>query len=181
MQVGYDASIAFSPGWDDEFIQQLEATSNEMAVLTTYLSDATYHRDVVDIVEARPERITLCHASFEGSMPNRRLMHLRRDQVEQLPSTSRRDIPLLQPYWSSELSFSRGHFILNVPYDPRICGLDEQDEEISLAVRAFTHGYDFYTPTKSVVFRYRQQDGDERSNTQIDKAGSLPQSNQCGQ
>ncbi|KAL3795044.1 hypothetical protein HJC23_006365 [Cyclotella cryptica] len=181
LQVGYDASVAFSLGWDDELIQQHEATANEMAILTTYLSDATYDRELVDTVEARPERITLCHASFEGSMPNRRLMHLRRDQVEQVPSTSRRDAPLLQPYWSSELSFSRGHFILNVPNDPIVCGLDEQDEEISLAVRAFTHGYDFYTPIKSVVFRYRQHESDIKSSSLSANARRSPKSNQCGQ
>lgn len=155
LQVGYDIAIGFSRGWDDELIEQFEATSNEMAILTTYLSDATiYQTKVNNDMEARPERYTLCHASFEGVRPNRHLMHLRKNQLEQVQSLSRK-IPQLQVYWSSEFSFSRGHFILNVPYDSHICGLDEQEEEISMALRAFTHGYDFYTPTKSVIFRYR--------------------------
>jgi hypothetical protein len=166
LQVGYAASVAFSLGWDEELIQQFEATSNEMAILTTYLSDATLDREMVDALEARPERITLCHASFEGVMPNRRLMHLRRDQPEQVPSSSRRDRPILQPYWSSELSFSRGHFLLNVPYDRHACGVDKQDEEMSMVIRAFTHGYDFYTPTKSVIFRYSQNDDDKKHRNQ---------------
>ena len=70
-------------------------------------------------------------------------MHPRKNQLEQVQSLTRRN-PQLQPYWSSEYLFSRGH----------ICGLDEQKEEISMALRAFTHGYDFYTPTNSVIFRY---------------------------
>ena len=160
LQVGYDSGIDFSRGWDDELIEQFEATSNEMAILTTYLSDATMYQTKVnnDNMEARPERYTLCHASFEGVRPNRHLMHLRKNQLEQVQSLSRKN-PQLQPYFSSEFSFSRGHFILNVPYDSHICGLDEQEEEISMALRAFTHGYDFYTLTKSVVFRYRDDDG----------------------
>jgi hypothetical protein len=152
LQVGYSSAVAFSWGWDEELIQQFEATSNEMAVLTTYLSETNNDRPV-NAVQARPERFTLCHASFEGVMPNRRLMHLRDNQLELLQSPQR-ESPQLQPYWSSELSFSRGHFILNVPYDRHICGLDEQEEEISMTVRAFTHGYDFYTPMKSLIFRY---------------------------
>lgn len=138
-------------------IEQFEATSNEMAVITTYLSDAMKNdRDTADVLEARPERFTLCHASFEGVMPNRRLMHLRQNQLEQTQPSQRKP-PQLQPYWSSEMSFARGHFILNVPYDNNICGVDEQDEEISMAIRAFTHGYDFYTPIKSVIFRYADE------------------------
>lgn len=125
-----------------------------MAILTTYVSAAKIYRtEMNDDVEARRERYTVCHASFEGVRPNRHLMHLRKNQLEQVQSLTRRN-PQLQPYWSSEFSFSRGHFILNVPYDPHICGLDEQEEDISMTLRAFTHGYDFYTPTNSVIFRY---------------------------
>jgi hypothetical protein len=43
-----------------------------------------------------------------------------------------------------------------VPYDPLLCGLDVQDEEISMALRAFSSGYDFYTPTHSVIFRRKK-------------------------
>lgn len=128
-----------------------------MAVITTYLSDSTINdREMANVLEARPERFTICHASFEGVTPNRRLMHLRQNQLEQVQPPQRKP-PQLQPYWSSEMSFARGHFILNVPYESHICGLDEQDEEISMTLRAFTHGYDFYTPTKSVLFRYADE------------------------
>lgn len=130
-----------------------------MAIITTYLSDTANYSREADAVEGRPERYTLCHASFEGVMPNRRLMHLRQNQPEQVQSLHRK-APQLQPYWSSEFSFSRGHFILNVPYDRHICGLDEQEEEISMALRAFTHGYDFYTPTNSLIFRYPDDNAD---------------------
>jgi hypothetical protein len=37
MQV--DAHVTFAQDWDTDIIQQLEATKNEMAVLSTYLSD----------------------------------------------------------------------------------------------------------------------------------------------
>lgn len=51
----------------------------------------------------------------------------------------------MQPFWAAGFSFSRGHFALRVPYDPYLPMLF-QGEEISMGVRAFTHGYDFYSP-----------------------------------
>ena len=59
--------------------------------------------------------------------------------------------PVLQPFWAAGFSFSRGHFALRVPYDcctPMLF----QGEEIDIAVRAWTSGYDMYTPHNSVAF-----------------------------
>lgn len=150
LQIGLDAGIVFSERWDEELVRQFEATKNEMAVITTYLSE-TKMRD--GNRSAKPERYTICHASFQGHGSERRLEHLRFDQIEQSSPPGRTDSPMLQPFWSSEFSFSRGHFVLQIPYDPQYCGLDEQDEEVGVAFRAFSSGYDFYTPTQSVVFR----------------------------
>jgi [Skp1-protein]-hydroxyproline N-acetylglucosaminyltransferase len=49
--------------------------------------------------------------------------------------------PVLQPFWAAGFSFARGHFVLQVPYDcctPMLF----QGEEIDIAVRAWTLGYD---------------------------------------
>ena len=61
------------------------------------------------------------------------------------------ETPMLQPFWAAGFSFSRGHFVARVPYD---CCLPMmfQGEEISMAARAWSHGYDFYAPMASVVF-----------------------------
>ncbi len=168
LQVGVDASIVFSDGWDEELIRQLEATGNEMAVLSTYLSESKI-RDASRPISAKPERFTLCHASYNGDGRDRRLEHIRSEQVHQSAPPDRTQTPMLQPFWGSEFSFSRGHYVLQVPYDPKLCGLDEQDEEISMALRAFTSGYDFYTPTQSVIFRTK---GGGRNNIHSDVVAS---------
>jgi len=152
LQVGVDAGIVFSDGWDEELIRQLEATDNEMAIISSYLSE-TKIRDGNRPIEAKPERYTICHASYKGDGRERRLEHIRSEQVHQTAPPDRTQTPMLHPFWGSELSFSRGHYVLQVPYDPKLCGLDEQDEEITMALRAFSNGYDFYTPTQSVIFR----------------------------
>ena len=161
LQAGVDAGIAFSEGWDEELIRQLEATNNEMAVISTYLSETKINRPI----NAMPKRHTICHASYEGVGRERRLEHTRSNQVEQTAPPDRTELPMLQPFWTSELSFSRGHFAMQVPYDPQLCGLDEQDEEVSMAVRAFSSGYDFYTPTQSVIFRIIRTKADSNSHS----------------
>lgn len=59
--------------------------------------------------------------------------------------------PILHAFWAAGFSFARGHLAVRVPYD---CCLPMlfQGEEISIAVRAWTHGYDFYTPHNPVAF-----------------------------
>jgi len=59
--------------------------------------------------------------------------------------------PTLEPYFAVGFSFARGHFVVNMPYDQHL-PMVFQGEEISMGVRAFTHGYDFYTPERSVCF-----------------------------
>jgi hypothetical protein len=62
-------------------------------------------------------------------------------------------IPQLEPFWAAGFSFSRGHFNVNVPYDlyePMIF----QGEEISMGIRGFTVGYDYYAPDRSVCFHH---------------------------
>jgi hypothetical protein len=59
--------------------------------------------------------------------------------------------PVLEPFWAAGFSFARGHFTLRVPYDcctPMLF----QGEEIDIGIRAWTNGYDLYTPHNSVAF-----------------------------
>lgn len=46
-------------------------------------------------------------------------------------------------YWAAGFSFSRGHFVVTTPYDfyqPMIF----QGEEMSIGIRGWTIGYDYY-------------------------------------
>ncbi len=51
--------------------------------------------------------------------------------------------PVRGAFWCAHFSFSSGDVIAKLPYDPVIYF---QGEEISYAVRAYTHGYDLYHP-----------------------------------
>lgn len=143
-----DAHVTFTKGWDEDIISQQEATKNEMAVLSTYLTDIVGSIDK-NGNSLRHTRPIMCNTSYEDGQNNRYLRH--GSQPEAYPTI--KGSPQLQPYWAAGYSFSRGHFVVNVPYDfyqPMIF----QGEEMSIGIRGFTIGYDFYAQERSVCFHH---------------------------
>lgn len=57
--------------------------------------------------------------------------------------------PVMARFASGHLLFSTGEFVEDVPYDP---DLYFTGEEITLAVRAYTHGYDLFHPSEHVIW-----------------------------
>jgi hypothetical protein len=55
------------------------------------------------------------------------------------------------PLWASGFSFSDSSALHEVPYDPALPFLFF-GEEVSMAARLFTHGYDFFSPPEAVVY-----------------------------
>ena len=107
-----DAHCHFAKHWDTNIIKQLLSTGNEMAVLSSYLSDVQGSLDA-NFDSTRNTRPIMCNSAFEGEMPARYLRH--GSQPEDQPVI--RDMPQLQPFWAAGFSFSRGHFKVLVPYD----------------------------------------------------------------
>merc|ERR1719181_968314 len=58
--------------------------------------------------------------------------------------------PVLTTLWAAGLSFHRCHAEKNVPIDPHLEFIFT-GEEIDRAIRLWTHGYDLYLPTRSVI------------------------------
>lgn len=143
-----DAHVTYTNNWDMDIIAQIEETKNDMAVLTTYLTDVqgAISPDGDSLLHTRP---IMCNTIYEGGAQG---MHLRHgSQPEREPAIF--DSPQLQPWWAAGYSFSRGHFVVNVPYDylqPMIF----QGEEMSIGIRGYTIGYDYYAPERSVCFHH---------------------------
>ena len=143
-----DAHVTYTKGWDVDIIQQLEDTHNEMAVLSTYLTDVqgSISPDGHSLRNTRP---IMCNTRYEGGAQG---MHLRHgSQPECLPAIH--GMSQLQPWWAAGYSFSRGHFVVNVPYDWN-SAMIFQGEEMSIGIRGFTIGYDYYAPERSVCFHH---------------------------
>lgn len=104
-----DAHVTFTQNWDTDIISQLESTKNEMAVLSTYLTDVQGSIDEKGNSK-RNTRPIMCNTYYEGGGQG---MHLRHgSQPEREPYIQ--GVPQLQPWWAAGYSFSRGHFIVNV-------------------------------------------------------------------
>uniref|UniRef100_A0A7S2Q491 Uncharacterized protein n=1 Tax=Skeletonema marinoi TaxID=267567 RepID=A0A7S2Q491_9STRA len=142
-----DAHVTFTRGWDDDIISQMESTGDELAVLTTYLTDIVNSIDPMTGLSKRHTRPIMCNTEYEGGAQGKHLRHL--SQPEGIPDIM--GMPQLQPYFAAGFAFSRGHFVATVPYDmyqPMIF----QGEEMSIGLRGFTVGYDYFAPERSVCF-----------------------------
>lgn len=145
MQV--DSHIRFIVDWDDDLIWQWKSAKNEMAVLTTYLSDIIGSIDPVTHKSLHQGRPIMCESDYEG---NGALKHLRHgQQPEGEPGIHGQ--PTLHPFWAAGFSFARAHFVIQVPYDQYL-PMVFQGEEISMGLRGFTYGYDYYAAERSVCF-----------------------------
>ena len=143
-----DAHVSFVVNWEMSLIHELESTGNDMAVMSTYLSDfyGSIDEDGNSKKKARP---IMCNSRFQWSKKGYHIHHS--TQPESYPKIH--GSPQMHPWWSAGFSFSRGHFFVNVPYDwlqPMVFS----GEEMSIAIRGFTIGYDYYTPEKSVCFHH---------------------------
>ena len=66
------------------------------------------------------------------------------------PQIRRPSRPIRSAFLAAGFNFAKGHRTKTVPYDPHTPFLFD-GEETSFGVRAWTHGYDFYHPDKSIV------------------------------
>jgi len=162
MQV--DSHVRFIHHWDSDLISQWESAKNEMAIITTYLSDITDSIDPVTFENKHPNRPIMCKTDYEGKG---KLKHLRHgQQPEGIPGIHGE--PTLHPFWAAGFSFARGHFVVQVPYDqyePMVF----QGEEIFIGLRGWSYGYDYYTAETSVAFHMYaiKKNKDKRKNIKL--------------
>lgn len=145
MQV--DSHIRFIDDWDEDIISQWRSAKNEMAVLTTYLSDIIGSIDPKTNKSKHPGRPIMCESDYEGSG---QLKHLRHGQQPEGPPGIKGQ-PTLHPFWAAGFSFARAHFVIQCPYDQYL-PMVFQGEEISMGLRGFSYGYDYYAAERSVCF-----------------------------
>lgn len=108
-----DAHVEFTQDWDVDIIAQHESTRNEMGVLSAYPSEIAGSIDDKTGRAKRRGRPIMCRSTFETTHQGTILIH--GQQPESAPSIH--GSPQLHPFWAAGFSFSRGHFVVNVPYD----------------------------------------------------------------
>lgn len=140
-----DSHHRFAPGWDLTLKRQLADAPSPRPVLTAYLPP--YRPGAPLALRLRP--VILAAGAFR---PDGMLAYAPKT-LRPLP-WQRGPIPAR--FLSAHFTFARGGFLEDCRHDPR---LYFQGEEISLTVRAFTHGYDLFHPRVPVARHHYAREG----------------------
>jgi hypothetical protein len=144
-----DAHSDFAYGWDHMLLNDYTNSKNKYAVLTTYPHPTTELKSNPKTNGQSSEVPHLCLIDINGGgMPrNGRARRIRKMLA-----------PRLASLWAAGLSFSLCDAERKVRNDPSLDYVFD-GEEYSRAVRLWTSGYDFYTPTTAAVFHDYSKSG----------------------
>ncbi|KAK1944908.1 [Skp1-protein]-hydroxyproline N-acetylglucosaminyltransferase [Phytophthora citrophthora] len=133
-----DSHMRFRPGWDCFLIGELEKCTSSKPILTTYPLGYTLPNEVS--AECRPT--VLCASSFDDHGMLRQTGKILAKPL---------DKPLPSLLWAAGFAFSSSRVMAEVPYDENLRFLFF-GEESSMAARLWTAGWDFFTPSETVVY-----------------------------
>ncbi|CAE8680220.1 unnamed protein product [Polarella glacialis] len=155
-----DSHFRFVPGWDQLLLEQLAACPSPRPVLTSLQSAYELPRDQQPgepdtAVMSRRETVTvLCADKFGDECPGQDDAFLRiKSRV------CRTDFGHLPPpalFWTARFHFSRMEAARECLYDPYLDYIFF-GEEISMAARLFTSGWDLFNPTKTIGYHLQSR------------------------
>ena len=137
-----DSHMRFAPDWDETLvgmIKQLQEEGHEKPLLTSYVSSFDPENDPAARVQ-EPWRM-----SFDRFIPEGAVFFL----PETIPNWRNLTSPVPSRFYSAHFAFTLGQFSTEVQHNPNYYF---HGEEISIAVRAFTWGYDLFHPHKVVIW-----------------------------
>jgi hypothetical protein len=154
-----DSHMRFEKGWDTtliDMIDQLQEDGYEKPLLTGYVSSFDPDNDPAGR-SREPWRM-----AFDRFIPEGAVFFL----PETIPNWTELTKPVPARFYSAHFCFTLGIFSKEVQHDPEYYF---HGEEISIAARAYTHGYDLFHPHKVVVYheytrkgRTKQWDDDKK-------------------
>lgn len=154
-----DSHHRFVENWDEEcinMINQLKEKGHKKPLLTGYISSFDPDNDPAG------RNLIPWKMNFDRFIPEGAVFFLPAsiDNFRELSE------PIPARFYSAHFCFTLGEFAVEVPHDPEYYF---HGEEISIAVRAFTHGYDLFHPHKIIAWheytrkgRKKQWDDDSK-------------------
>lgn len=137
-----DSHHRFIENWDEELINMYEglrAKGHEKPLLTSYISSFDPDNDPNG-------RITVpWKMNFDRFIPEGAIFFLPASIDDHKTLTE----PIPARFYSAHFAFTCGQFVKEVPHDPEYYF---HGEEISIAVRAYTWGYDLFHPHKIIAW-----------------------------
>ena len=137
-----DSHMRFIENWDEELINMLKSLQEKgykKPLLTSYVSSFDPERD--------PEGRTTSpwQMNFDRFIPEGAIFFL----PAEIPNWRNITEPVRGRFYSAHFCFTLGIFSTEVQHNPEYYF---HGEEISIAVRAFTHGYDIFHPHKIICW-----------------------------
>jgi hypothetical protein len=132
-----DSHMRFADEWDVTLLRQAELSGSETPVLTSYCPGFTPGQGRLSEGPMRIDFVRFEADAIPAFIPG---------HIEDWRSHDR---PLRARFLAAGFCFAPGAFVEKVPYDPDVYFLGE---EISLAIRAYTNGFDLYHPTEPIVW-----------------------------
>ena len=143
-----DSHHRFEEGWDTELkneILQLQLHGYDKPLLTGYIT--SFHPSLPKEEWADEP----WHMVFDRFTPDGVVFFL----PTTIPDWKDRTMPVPGRFYSAHFCFTLGKFCEEVQHDPRYYF---HGEEIAIAVRAYTHGYDIFHPHKVVAYHEFSRD-----------------------
>jgi glycosyltransferase involved in cell wall biosynthesis len=137
-----DSHMRFAPNWDVEMIGMigdLQEKGYKKPLLTGYVSSFDPDNDPAARTQD-PWRMT-----FDRFTPEGVVFFL----PETIPGWQELDSPVPARFYSAHYCFTLGQFSKEVQHDPEFYF---HGEEISISVRAYTHGYDLFHSHKTLIW-----------------------------
>jgi len=137
-----DSHMRFEKDWDEELIKmikQLQKKGHKKPLLTGYVSSFNPDNDPLERV-IEPWRMV-----FDRFIPEGAVFFL----PETIPGWKDLKEPVTSRFYSAHFCFTLGQFSEEVQHDPEFYF---HGEEISIAARAYTHGYDLFHPHKVLIW-----------------------------
>jgi Glycosyltransferase (GlcNAc) len=131
-----DSHHRFVPGWDESLLRmhrELREAGVERPILTGYLPTYDPENDPAGRVET----------VYRMAVSERRAGMPFKLRGRPVPDWRQLTSPIAADYVSLHLLFAEGLFNEQVPFDP---GIYFFADEVAIAVRAYTHGYDLFHP-----------------------------------
>jgi len=133
-----DSHCRFAQGWDENLPRMMAETESPKPILSTYATAFTPGE--TEILQGPPLQMLFQAFTKEG-IPQLRPAESPRQRLGKAPLRAR--------FLAAGFLFAPGSFVQEVPYDPELYFMGE---ESAMTVRAYTHGYDLYHPSETVIW-----------------------------
>jgi hypothetical protein len=152
--------MRFARHWDQILIDMLRELKSRCGVakplLTGYLPMFNPEADHPGKHDDTPVQMIFNKFSEGGALLN---------SARLMPRWREGRLPVRSRFFSAHFAFAEGRFVREVPYDPH---LYFHGEEITMAVRAYTHGYDLFHPHRTLLWhcyerKYRPRHWDDHN------------------